>query len=190
MAANWYQEELKNRNYLSPIGFKFVLEKAPKVAFLAQAVSLPRINVGEIKIPTRGLLAYPIDGNAEYDNFSMRFLVDENLENYLQIHNWIRALGTPQEILERRIWIDEHDTRQTGLKNDYSTLTTDATLLVLNNNFRANFDVVFKNLFPVSLSTLQFDVTDTDNQYFTADVEFAYSIYEIRTAESTARRKE
>lgn len=189
MASNWYNEQLQNRNYLSPIGFKFVLEKAPKVAFLAQSTNLPRISVGEIKIPTRGMLPVPLDGNAVYDSFSMRFLVDENLENYLQIHNWIRALGTPESLKERSVWVDEHDSRLVN-ESDYSVLTTDATLIVLNNNYRANFDVVFKNLYPTSLSTLQFDVTDTDNEYFTADVEFTYSIYEVRDSGGYARRKE
>jgi len=191
MASNWYEEQLTNRNFLSPIGFKFVLQRAPKVAFLAQSASIPRIGVGEIAIPTRGLLSYPIDGNAQYDNFSMNFLVDENLENYLQLQNWIRALGTPDSLGERRVWIDENDTTNAGIGGtDFQTLTSDATLQVLNNNFRSNFDVVFKNLFPTSLSTLQFDVTNTDNNYFTAEVEFAYSIYEIREPNKQARRKE
>ena len=65
---------------------------------------------------------------------------------------------------------------------------SDATLQVLNNNNIANFDVVFKDLFPTSLSTLSFDVTGTDNDYFTATATFRYTIYEIRDVNRKTRR--
>ncbi len=66
MAATWYEKELKNKNFLAPIGFKLTLEKAPKAAFLCQTANIPTIQVGEIDIPTRGLVQYPIDGNIKY----------------------------------------------------------------------------------------------------------------------------
>ena len=31
-----------------------------------------------------------------YGDFSLRFLVDENLENYMAIHNWLTGLGFPE----------------------------------------------------------------------------------------------
>ena len=65
---------------------------------------------------------------------------------------------------------------------------SDATLQVLNNNNLANFDVVFKDLFPTSLSTLNFDVTQSDNDYFTATATFKYTLYEIRNVNSSRRR--
>jgi hypothetical protein len=35
-----------------------------------------------------------------FEDFSLRFLVDENLENYMEIHNWIRGLGFPESLEE------------------------------------------------------------------------------------------
>ena len=68
------------------------------------------------------------------------------------------------------------------------TKTSDATLQVLNNNNIVNFDVVFKDLFPISLSTVNFDVTQEDNSYFTASAEFEYVLYEVRNSNSQKRR--
>ncbi len=186
MAATWYENELKNKNFLSPIGFKFVLEKAPKVAFLVQQASIPDIAVGDIVIPTRGLVGYPIEGNIQYGEFSVSFLVDENLENYLQIHNWIRALGTPQDLNERGVWITEK--RTTPDAANYKSLVSDATLHVLNNQNNVSFEVVFQDLFPTNLSTLSFDVTQTDTQFFQADATFKYTLYEVRKSGSSKRR--
>ena len=31
-----------------------------------------------------------------YGDFSLRFLVDENMENYMSVHNWLTGLGFPE----------------------------------------------------------------------------------------------
>ena len=66
-------------------------------------------------------------------------------------------------------------------------LYSDATLQVLNNNNLHNFDVVFKDLFPAELSTLQFNVTMSENDYMIATATFKYSTYEIRKPNSTTK---
>jgi len=181
--ANWYQEQLTNKNYLSPIGFLFILDKATKVSFLCQKAEIPTVSLGEVNIPTRGLVPIPVEGNMRYNDFTIEFIVDEDLENYMQLHNWMRALGTPQEFKERKIWNDSY--RDVPSRD---SRFSDATLQVLNNNNIANFDVVFKDLFPVDLSTLSFDVTGGDNDYFTATATFKYTLYEIRNVNSQTRR--
>ena len=43
---------------------------------------------------------------------------------------------------------------------------------------------MFSDLFPYSLSTITFDATDTDIEYFTAEVSFKYTIYRITDLEN------
>jgi len=181
--ANWYNEQLTNRNFLSPIGFIFILDKARKVSFLCQKAEIPTVELGQVDIPTRGLVPIPVEGNMRYNDFSVEFIVDEDLKNYMELHNWMRALGTPQELAERKTWKDLHEKTPTQ-----DGRFSDATLQVLNNNNNANFDVVFKDLFPVNLSTLSFDVTANDNDFFTASATFRYTLYEIRNVNSATRR--
>ena len=180
--ANWYEDQLTNRNFLSPIGFLFILDKARKVSFLCQKAEIPTVELGQVEIPTRGLVPIPVEGNMRYSEFSMEFIVDEDLRNYMQIHNWMRALGTPQEFKERRVWLNKYADSPSE-----DPRFSDATLQVLNNNNIANFDVVFKDMFPVSLSSLPFDVTGGDNDYFTATTTFRYTLYEIRNKNSQVR---
>jgi len=181
--ANWYQEQLINRNFLSPIGFLFTLDKAKKVSFLCQRAEIPTITLGDIDIPTRGLVPIPVEGNLSYGEFNIDFIVDEDLKNYMEIHNWMRALGTPQDLKERGDFREEN---QIVLGQEYRY--SDGTLQILNNNNIANFDVVFKSLWPTSLSTLSFDVTGSDNDFFTASATFKYTLYEVRNKNSLTRR--
>ncbi len=187
MANNWYQEQLTNRNFLSPIGFLFSLQKAPKVAFLCQRAEIPSIRVGFVDVETPGLASIPLEGNIEYGELNLEFIVDEDLRNYMEIHNWIRALGTPDNLEERGIWLDDFRPKQLP-GEEFKFIDSDATLRVLNNNNNANFEVVFKGLFPVSLSTLSFDVTGTDNEFFTATATFKYMLYEVRDNNRMSRR--
>ena len=56
---------------------------------------------------------------------------------------------------------------------------SDGTLQVLGSNFTPKFEINFKDLFPYTLTTLEFDATDTDIEYFTAEVGFKYTMYSI-----------
>ena len=56
---------------------------------------------------------------------------------------------------------------------------SDGTLTVLGSSQNALFKVNFSDLWPYNLTTLQFDATDTDVNFFTAEVSFKYTIYDI-----------
>jgi hypothetical protein len=107
-------------------------------------------------------------------------MVDQNLENYMEIQNWIRGLGFPESLQE----IYDLQKETTGVSNpDLQTgmnIYSDGTLTVMDAQSNPNFKVVFEDLFPYALSTLQFDATVADMDYFTAEVSFKYTIYHIR----------
>tara|TARA_B100000927_G_C16404535_1_gene444738 strand:- start:177 stop:725 length:549 start_codon:yes stop_codon:yes gene_type:complete len=181
--SNWYQDQLQNKNFLSPIGFVFLLEKAKKTSFLCQRASIPELSLGDIAIPTRGFVPVPLEGNIQYSTLTIDFIVDEDLRNYMEIHNWIRALGTPATVSERNEWLRENSDMVTQ-----DGKVSDGTLQVLNNNNITNFDVVFEDMFPTNLSTLDFNVTQTDNEFLTASATFKYLLYEIRNVNTQTRR--
>ena len=56
---------------------------------------------------------------------------------------------------------------------------SDATLQVLSSNYKPSVLVNFTDAFPVSLSTLEFDVSQRDYSFFTASVTFKYTIFNI-----------
>ena len=176
--GNPFENQISNRNFLSPTGFKFLLNRAPKVSFFGNSANLPAISMGTaIQASYLKNIDQPGD-KVEFGDFNFRFLVDENLENYLEIYNWIRGLGYPESLKEIYDW-------QGGVENflqpDQSQLNlySDATLQILTSSDNPNFKVVFQDMFPVDLSTLNFDATREDVAYFTAEATFKYTIYNI-----------
>ena len=171
--------QIENRNFLSPTGFKFNLKRSPGVAFFCNQANIPDLNLGVAEQPTY-LRDIPTPGDKlDFGDLNLRFLVDEDLTNFMEIQNWLRGLGYPETVqefrdLEKSGTIPVRDYVQSG-QDVYS----DGTLQILSSNLNAKFNVKFRDLFPTSLTTLTFDATDTDIEYFTADANFKYTSYNI-----------
>jgi len=177
--ATAFDKQIQNRNFLSPVGFRFTLAKEPKVSFFCNSASIPEITLGNTVQPSY-LKDIDIPGEKlTYGDFSLRFLVDENLENYMKMHNWLTGLGFPETTQQFKTLTTDDVTGEGALDQQFS----DASLHILNSNFRDVAIVKFRDLFPVSLSSLEFDASEADVQYFTADVTFKYTIYDILGAD-------
>jgi len=175
--ARAFDKQIDNRNFLSPIGFKFTLARYPKVSFFSNSARIPEISLGTAIQPNY-LKDIDIPGDKlTYGDFSLRFLVDENLVNYMSIHNWLTGLGFPETGKNYTDLITGDNL--TDPQNAFS----DGSLHILNSNYRDVAIVKFRDLFPVSLSSLEFDASEADIQYFTADVTFKYTIYDILGAD-------
>lgn len=186
MAKNPWDNQPTNRNFLSPVGFKFILNKAPKVDFYSNFANIPAITLGS-SLQTRYGKNIDLPGDKmTYGDLNIRFLVDENLENYLEIHNWMTGLGYPFSLEQYKDFKEESfnydKTTQDKPISDYLFYeTSDGSLSILNSNFTETARVVFYELFPTNLSSLEFDATAETINYFTAQVNFKYTYYEIET---------
>ena len=182
--ATIYDKQIKNRNFLSPTGFKFIMDKAPKVSFFGNQVNIPQMTLGVAEQPTY-LKDIPLPGDKiQFEDFSLRFLVDENFDNYMEIFNWIRALGFPESLEEIYDW-QKKDFDIPQPNKTQESFYSDATLEILTSTQNPNFKIKFTDMWPTSLSTLEFDATDEDINYLTADVTFKYTLYNITDLSGT-----
>ena len=170
--------QIENRNFLVPTGFNFILNRAPKVSYFGSSVEIPSMSLGVANFANY-LKDIPLPGDKmEFSDFNLNFLVDENLENYMEIQNWMRGLGFPESLKEIYDYQKEAPDIKQPNKSQLN-LYSDGTLTILDSNMRPKFKVIFENMFPYSLSTLEFDARQTDLEYFTAQVSFKYTIYNI-----------
>jgi len=178
MSCN-FPNQINNRNFLSPVGFKFTLSKNPKIPFFCNSARIPEISLGSAVQPTY-LKDLDVPGDKlSYGDFSLRFLVDENLENYMAVHNWLTGLGYSETTQQFRDLITNDDGVR-DLKEQFS----DGSLHILNSNFRDIAIIKFRDLYPTYLNSLDFEASDTDINYFTAEVTFKYTIYNVLAADN------
>ena len=174
---------IDNRNFLAPTGFKFALKKSPGVAFFCNEANIPDLNLG-IAVQPNYLKDIDRPGDKiQFGDLTIRFLVDEDLSNFMEIQNWIRGLGFPESIQEFRD-LEKESVLPSNFDNSERDIFSDGTLQILSSNLIPKFQVKFEGLFPYSLTTLTFDATDTDIEYFTAEASFKYTIYSITDLEN------
>lgn len=179
MSATPYNKQISNRNYLSPVGFKFILSRYPRVDFFCTKAGIPGVSLGVAIQPTY-LKDIPIPGDKlEYEDLVLDFLVDEDLVNYIEVYNWLIGLGYPENVSQFNEWRATNTTDPSTDGKDLRNIYSDATLQVLNSNFQPQANIKFRDIFPTSLTGLSFDTTKKDYDYFTARVTFKYTIYNI-----------
>ena len=179
-------------DYASPVQFRFKCSKLPKVEFFCQSANIPGIGLGVASIDTP-LKSIPFPGDeVTYQDLAISFLVDENLENYKEIHDWIIGLGFPQNHTQFSDLRATSSDRFPGTSSSNaitgqatanplpeSGMYSDATLTILNSKNIAVTEIRFHNIFPTSLGSLSYDVQASDVNYLAAAVDFSYMYYEI-----------
>jgi len=181
MSAAWVNRQPENRNFLSGVQFKLQITKCPNVEFFCQAANVPGVSLLTTEQPTR-FNAIPLPGDEViYNDLNVRFLVDEDLKNYAEIHRWIRELGHPYNLTE--LYDAQLNTNKSVLFYEgyarEGSIYSEAILHIMNSNFMPKYKVVFKDIFPVSVGDLMFDSSYTDPNYFAIDASFKYTIYDI-----------
>ena len=180
--ADPFVNQIQNRNFLSPVGFKFTLAKYPKISFFSNSARIPELSLGTAIQPSY-LKDIDVPGEKlTYGDLTIRFLVDENMKNYMAVHNWLKGIGfpeTPQQFADQT-------TDKDGLRDPLEVFS-DGSLHILNSNFQDVAIVKFNDLFPVALTSLEFDATETDINYFTAEVVMRYTVYSIFDTDGRTR---
>jgi len=180
-------------DYNSPTQFKFGINQLPKVEFFTTSANIPEISLGELVIPTPYKNIPIVGDRVTFGNLAISFIVDEYLENYISIHNWILGIGFPksrEQFSDFRSSGSNTSNTGKGGNTDIGKVGkpiadrpfySDATLTILSNKNNPIVEVRYSDLFPVSLSGLDYNQQATDVEYQTATIDFRYKLYEIVT---------
>lgn len=160
-----------NTNFLLPNGFRVVVKKLPNTTYFTQSVKLPSVAIKQVDIPTP-FVRMPITGDhIEYGFLSFTFAVDEDLNNYTEIVNWLKY-GYPIDYTEYKELADKPPGSQLGLYSDISVTST-------TNLKNPNKEFLFTDAFPVNLTSFELMTTDPSNDPIQVTVEFAFTNYII-----------
>lgn len=114
--------------------------------------------MGEISTPFRSKQSYTAGERLQYATFDMKFIVSENMENYIELYNWMKNNS-------------EED----------SYKTADIILHILSSNNNTTRKVRFLDAFPVNMGSIDFHTQNTDVEYISIDASFRYTLFEFMT---------
>tara|TARA_R110002050_G_scaffold100022_1_gene207299 strand:- start:49 stop:573 length:525 start_codon:yes stop_codon:yes gene_type:complete len=168
------------------------MTKLPTVEFFVQSANIPGITLGDTTLPTP-LKDISMPGDKlTYQTLEVSFLVDENLNNYKEIHDWMTGIGFPQDHKQFADVLATGSDRFSGSTASTAAvgsgkpaplseggIYSDATLIVLNNKNIAKTEIRFQNVYPTSLGSLSYDIKASDVDYLQVSASFNYMYYDI-----------
>lgn len=184
-------------DYAQSNQFKVYLPIFPLTEWFVVSCNIPGVTMGQGVVPTP-LTDIPFIGDKlTYDQFSMTFLVDEKMKNFIELHDWLINMAAPQKNSQFMAQTSDYvlDTGQrTKFYRDIEGVSTQVTgntsdrelycdiqifILSSKNNPVAKFTL--QNAFPVSLSSLDYSSQDSDTNYVQCNVSFAFPFYTIES---------
>ena len=158
----------ENRNFLAQNGFQFIFSRFPNTMYFMQKFILPAISLGSVKVATP-FSSLPLAGDhLDWGELHLDFIVDEDMKNYEELFNWFMELGLPDDFsLASKVYNPEAIQQGNGP-------STTGTLIVLNSSLQQNIKLDFVDIFPIGLTSIQFDLTNTDIEYRTCTATFNY----------------
>jgi hypothetical protein len=166
-----------NKNFLSPLGFKFLIKKTPNINWFVQSVNIPGIKVPVAPLDTP-FVRIPFSGEQmTFEDLKITFRVDEDMKNYLEIYNWLIGTAFP-ETFEQYEGIGPSTTNTNRFLKP-GQLKSDASLIIMNSAMNPIIDISFIDIAPIELSEVSFDTRLSDVNYVDATVVFSYLRYKI-----------
>ncbi|NBW56973.1 hypothetical protein EBR43_04160 [bacterium] len=172
-------------DYLRPNGFRFTIQDLPHVSYTCQSANIPLIDVGFATQPTPFVDVPVIGDKVNFGDFTITFLINEDMANYLELYAWLVAIGFPKSYNQFPDYIQKRMNRFPFVQNKFTSNDTiaysDATLHILNSVNVASTKIVFRDLFPISLQALDFNITPSTIEYFVGIASFKFKYFDVET---------
>ena len=179
--------------------FKLFMPIFPMVEWFVVRCNIPSVTLGQADQYTPFVDIALVGDKLQYGDFNMTFIVDEQLQNYMEMYNWMKNIGFPFSGVGQFNKLDRPDGQDRGAnsairrsnsdtyveRNDRD-LYTDIIVTILSSKNNAVAEIQLYECFPVSLGSIEYNQQETDTTYATCDVGFAFTWYDVIPAKSTA----
>lgn len=159
------QKQPTNRNGLLKTHHQFQIRRLPNVSYWCQAANIPSMSLTAINQVTNFNPIKRPGGELVYGDFKIKFMIDENLENWLELRQWFLECSNDADF----------DDYEPPTKH----LDSASVLFILESNNQPKFKVTFGGLFPTFLEGIDFDSTAAKAEFQYATCNFAYTNFEI-----------
>lgn len=158
-------------SFLNGNAFQLTFNRIKDTVVYVQKTSIPGLTLPSVEISNPFVTSKELGDHINFDSFGIQFKLDQNLEGYLDIFNWIVEIGFPENFDQYKNAVQPDNRR--------SNLYGDATLLLYSNTLNSNLEVRFKNIHPTYISQIPFDTTITDDNPIDVTAQFDYDYFTV-----------
>jgi hypothetical protein len=164
-----------DQNLLQGSKFQLSFSRLPYIQFFVQSVNLPGISTSPVVQDTPFIDAPLPADKMRYEYLTMSFLVDEPMYSWTTVQDWLKGITFPDTFDEYKNLSLQQRLLTANKKPQYS----DATLVILTNKNNPILSVNFQDMFPISLSGIDFSVMDAATAVKTATASFGFTNYQV-----------
>ncbi len=150
-------------NPLLPTYFRFTLARVPNVMYFCQSANIPGMNLSEVIMPNP-FVPIKAPGKLDFDELAISFIVDEGLNNWLEIKNWMRSTTNVEDYTEFK---------------PVNTHLSTANLIILNSAKQPKLNVTFEGVFPRNLTGIDFNSSISEPDPFVVNCTFSFRSFNI-----------
>tara|TARA_B100000965_G_C19443446_1_gene691940 strand:+ start:321 stop:902 length:582 start_codon:yes stop_codon:yes gene_type:complete len=181
--ATWDGSLPDNLSYLAPTQFELLVKKLPNTKYFATGVNVPSVTVGESIQPTGLGVNIKLPGDKiAYGEMTITFIVDENMENWTEMFNWMEGITASTDTEKYRLLVGgnkRQDQAQDG-SGDPEEMYSDMTIVVTTAANNPNRYIRIKDAYPSSLGEIAMDTTVAGGlSYVTCTASFQFTSFEI-----------
>ena len=181
--------------------FKIYLPIFPTTEWFVIRANIPGVSMAQASQYTPFVDIAVVGDKLQYDNFNMTFMVDESLQNYMEMYDWVKNIGFPfsgadqfnklprpdnidrgnntRKQIKRFNDISDQETTSLATPSSDRNLYTDITMTILTSKNNSIANVFIYDAFPISLGNIEYSQQETDTSYAVCEASFAYSWFDV-----------
>ena len=157
-----------NINQLNIVSFEVNFSRLPHVEYFCQRVNIPAVILGEAFQPMP-FMNLPVEGDTlSFESMNISFILDEDMQNYMEIYSWLTALGFPRDYEQFKTL------KPPSEASEYASMFSDMDIMLQTNKSNPNYKITFNDVFPTSLSSVQFDTSVSALEPIVVDATFNF----------------
>jgi len=150
-----------NVNFLQQVNFKLTIQNPnfTNIQYFCTAASLPSITMSEVKENYQNQQAYFPGDQLNFDALRIKFMVDEDMTNYLEAVNWM--------------------TKNADEGVNAFPKRSDLILSVLSSKNASNRQFQFADAFPISIGELNFNTQAQSIEYISCEMSLRFNYFTV-----------
>jgi hypothetical protein len=153
-------------------GYQLVLPRFPVAQYFNTDFVLPQVSLPSATVATP-FSDMPVAGDKPiFQPLVFSFLVDEGMNNYTEILDWINNIGFSGSYEDYVNYSNKEAPHQTLGEQD-------AKVIILSNKGNPIKTITFYDAIPVNLSSISYTTQDAGTSYVKATVTMAYTRFEF-----------
>ena len=154
-----------NTNLALNTNFRFILKKVPNVTYFCTSVTTPSSSSNPVVLDYLTATPLKLPGGSASTDISIRFIIDEEFKNYIEMVKWFRS-GAPYKDFNEIV-------------PEHLAGPSDATMLLLNNKKNPMRMITYRNMIPTQLSGFTLSNVESEPSVLTATVTFVFDTFTV-----------